>query len=178
MQLFHILVLVISISVFIGLFIYTAIVFYKKDTLYPQNISTCPDYWTVNSDGTCQIPPPGSTNLGNLGSAGKQLYLYPNITAAPRFNGATSAPIPNISFLGSYADLSSRVNPSPIITGKPINNAFDSNTIPYGYDVKNPTSIDFGHPGWASYGDPYCAIQSWAKIQNIQWDGMASYNKC
>ena len=37
-------------------------------------------------------------------------------------------------------------------------------------------SIDFTDSGWATYGDPYCTIKKWAKTQNIQWDGMASYD--
>lgn len=181
MQLFHILTIIIAISVFIGLFIYLFVTFYGKNKSFPSDITDCPDYWKVNSDGTCQIPKPGEMNLGNLDavkdstgniislSKGRQIYTYKNFK-----DGSTT-----YSYLPSYYDA---VNPQ-LLFGKKADNlplGYYQMDIPYGYDSDSPQTgtINFNDQGWASYGDPYCEIKKWASIHNIQWDGIANYNKC
>jgi hypothetical protein len=52
------------------------------------------------------------------------------------------------------------------------------NNIPYGYSIHSPGDIDFNDRNWGSYGDPYCAIQSWVKENGIAWDSIIAYNKC
>lgn len=168
MRLFHILTFIISISIFIGLFIYTFIEFNKKNMLYPPDMANCPDYWKVNPTGSCQIPKKGELNLGNLESKGRQIYTYENIMN-----------IPNYSYLPSYYDSTNdEVYYGNIESNLPL--GYYNSDIPYGYDDSKPQSgyVDFEDSGWASYGDPYCEIKKWAKINNIQWDGMANYNKC
>jgi hypothetical protein len=39
--------------------------------------------------------------------------------------------------------------------------------------------IDFNHNSWAAMGTtPDCAKRSWAKSNDIQWDGITNYSKC
>ena len=39
--------------------------------LYPPQYSSCPDYWSINDDGTCKIPESNQKNYGDLyGSSG------------------------------------------------------------------------------------------------------------
>jgi hypothetical protein len=168
MKLFQLFTFIIATVVFIGLFIYCAVTFYSgKQTLFPPDMAPCPDNWKMNSDGTCKIPSPGmNTNLGYLAQTGRPIYVYNNIKTGPKY-----------SYLASYYDIATdntyqgQHNPKLPL-------GYYTQDIPNGYDVKNPQkgSIDFTDQGWASYGDPYCAIKSWAKTQNIQWDGMLSYN--
>lgn len=168
MESFHIITILIAFLVFLGLFIYSAIIFYSgKSKLFPPDMAPCPDGWKLNSDGTCKIPAPGPTaNLGNLANTGNQIYVYDNTKGKSKY-----------SFLPKYYD---------IVTDETYNGRIDprlplgyyKTDIPHGYDIENPElgSVDFADPGWASYGDPYCAMKKWAKTQNIQWDGLLSYN--
>lgn len=168
MNVFHLFTLSISILVFIGLFTYSAMTFYSgKNTLFPPDMAPCPDGWKYQSDGTCKIPAPGkNSNLGYLEETGVPIYVYQNISDEP-----------NYSYLSTYYD------PTNYMTYKGQKNVhlplgYFSGDIPYGYDTNHPEkgTINFSDPGWSSYGDPYCAIRNWAKTQNIQWDGMISYN--
>ena len=169
MQLFHILTFIISITIFIGLFIYSVSIFYDKKTYFPPDIPDCPDYWKVNEDGTCQIPKPGELNLGNLAEKGRQIYTYSNFTDKSV----------TYSFLPSYYD---PIFPKMMFGKKtadlPL--GYYQIDIPYGYDQEKPQNgtIDFNDNGWASHGDPYCEMKKWASQHNVQWDGMANYNKC
>ena len=169
MTLFHILTMIISVSVFIGLFIYTYVTFNNKDKSFPSDITDCPDYWKVNADGTCQIPRPGEVNLGNLDSRGKQIYTYKGVEKGSK----------KYSYLPSYFDaIYPKLETGKIEPRLPL--GYYQSDIPYGYDSDHPEmgKIDFNSDGWASFGDPYCEIKKWASIQNVQWDGIASYNKC
>ena len=181
MQLFHILTFIISISVFIGLFIYVLVDFYTKKDSFPPDITDCPDYWKVNADGTCKIPIPGELNLGNLdavknssgvivsSSKGRQIYLYKSF----KDESVT------YSYLPSYYD---PITPQ-LFFGKPATNlplGYYNADIPYGYDSDMPQKgvVDFNDGGWASFGDPYCEIKKWSSMHNIQWDGIANYSRC
>ena len=165
MELFKIFVLIISISIFIGLFIYTAVTFYNnKPTLFPPDLTACPDYWQLRPDGTCQLPKSGDPNLGALQNKGHIIYEY-------NINGKTF-----YSALPKFYDIKGvyKGSDKKQLTG------YYNTDIPYGYDDNVPQNnwVDFTDSGWASFGDPYCEIQKWANVNNIQWDGMASYNKC
>jgi hypothetical protein len=158
----------ISVLVFVGLFTYSAVTFYKgKKTLFPPDMAPCPDNWKMNPDGTCKIPTPHkNANLGYLAQTGVPIFEYTNLKNEKKY-----------TFLASYYD----VITDKIYAGKtnpklPL--GYYTTDIPYGYDIDHPEegSIDFTDKGWAYYGDPYCAIKQWAKTQNIQWDGLLAYN--
>jgi hypothetical protein len=206
MNIFNILTIIISVIVFLGLFIYTFIIYYSNNpTIFPKDMTACPDFWTVNPDGTCQIPTPApgepAINIGKLTKSQNiqfPIYTYPIVNYYD-VSGArldTLLDISNISFLAAYDDPGSvyqstpngtnmpesRIRNGSLQTGKPSENTvyrYDiKNSIPYGYSIRNPGAIDFRDKGWASYGDPYCAIQAWTKQNGIAWDGMLAYNKC
>ncbi len=65
METFYLIVLGIAIVVlililtFVGLLMQTG----KKNVVYPPIANTCPDGWTVDSDGSCNIPTTGSSNM-------------------------------------------------------------------------------------------------------------------
>lgn len=191
MQLFQILVLIVSISIFIGLFIYTAAVFYSSDksTIYPPDLTSCPDNWkiivrTINGDKrhVCQIPPPDDINLGALKTKGLAIYNYIGIDSS----GNNLSYLPNYG--GFYDDKGNRIYQDE--SGVPIPNFkyYSTDDIPEGYgnkynkykmsEIELNNYIDFQAHGWGSQGDPFCRIKNWAKINNIQWDGMSNYNKC
>jgi len=191
MQLFQIFVILISISIFIGLFIYTATIYYRgsKSKQYPPDLSSCPDYWKIMKreiDGdvrhVCQIPSINELNLGGLKEKGLPLYKYSNIDGNIHNN---------ISFLPSYYDFNDFDDiDSQIQKGYSFPNLryYSIDDIPNGYgnaynnyNLKNfeqNNYIDFQDSGWASQGDPYCQIKNWVKINNIQWDGISNYNNC
>ena len=205
MTIFHTLTIIIAAIVFLGLFIYTLIVAYSnKSTTFPKDMTLCPDFWTVNPDGTCQIPTPApnktALNVGKLSDSQHTTYpIYTYPTSRPDATGAkldTLLRTSNVSFLPAYDDPGTvlrgtpqkpsfpidRVRNGRLQSGKPSEAKvfrYDiQNDIPYGYSIRHPGAIDFRDRGWASHGDPYCAIQSWTKQNGIAWDGMLAYNKC
>jgi len=145
---------------------YTGNIFNQnKNTLYPRDMTSCPDNWQVRPDGTCQIPERGSINMGKLNEKGRIMYEY-MIDDNMQY-----------SYLSKFFD--SNDNKYVGSSKKKIIGYYNTD-IPNGYDEKNPQNswINFNDGGWASHGDPYCAIQKWANINNIQWDGIANYNNC
>lgn len=192
MKLFQILLLIVSISIFIGLFIYTAAVFYsgEKSVIYPPDLTSCPDNWkmivrTIDGDKrhVCQIPPPDEMNLGALKDKGIAIYKYPNIDGSGN----------NLSYLPKYYDFNTvniNAQADTVVKGDPLPHLryYSADDIPEGYgnaynkfemtNFENNNYIDFQASGWGSQGDPFCRIKNWAKINNIQWDGMSNYNRC
>lgn len=168
MNTFNFLTLFISTLIFIGLFAYSAYIFYSgRRTLFPHDMAPCPDNWKMNSDGTCKIPAPSShANLGYLEKTGQKIYVYENIEDESNYSY-----LPEYYDTASYTTYKGKVDPNLPL-------GYYTNDIPAGYDIGNPQKgvVDFHDPGWASHGDPYCAIKKWAQTQNIQWDGMLSYN--
>lgn len=168
MNKFYLFTFIISSLVFFGLFIYSAIIFYtNRKKFFPPDIASCPDYWKVNADGTCQIPPPGKyANLGHLAETGIPIYVYKNIGDTPRY-----------SYISSYYDPITNTTYDGEIDPK-IPLGYYSKDIPYGYSIETPEkgTIDFTDSGWSRLGDPYCSVKKWAKVQNIQWDGISTYN--
>jgi hypothetical protein len=177
MQRFNTFTLIVASVVFLGLFIYTAVIYYNNtDTLYPRDVAQCPDFWSIDSSGACVIPTNG-INIGDLSGGPVELYTYtfgsrtgtsylkeydhptPTLTKNPKAPLATPTKIagtkgPQIILFDIYQD------------------------IPSGYDRTNPGVIDFEDKGWGSYGDPNCAIKKWVNQHNISWDGISNYNKC
>ena len=206
MNIFNILTIIIAMTVFLGLFIYTLVIYYSNNpTIFPKDMTACPDFWTVNPDGTCQIPTPApgesAINAGKLTNSQKiqfPIYTYPTVNYydVSGFQLDTVLDISNISYLAEYDDPGTVYQSTPkgtnmpqgyirynsLQAGRSSENTvyrYDvSNNIPYGYSIRNPGAIDFHDKGWASYGDPYCAIQKWTKQNEIAWDGILTYNKC
>jgi hypothetical protein len=72
METFYLIVLTVAVSIlilllaFYGIFINSAV---KNVSAYPpQPAPACPDYWTLNPDGTCKIPIAGTSakNVGGI----------------------------------------------------------------------------------------------------------------
>jgi hypothetical protein len=64
---FYTIVMGIAIVVLILVLTYIGIVmtYYKSKTNYPPVSATCPDYWSVATDGSSCIIPVGKKNAGN-----------------------------------------------------------------------------------------------------------------
>jgi hypothetical protein len=175
MKLFHILTIVVSISVFFALFIYIAVIFYTNEKVFPTDITNCPDYWKIDPSGKCIIPKKNELNLGNLKDKGMPIYSYKHYGNDNTGNMTTKK---DYSYLTSYYN---PVHPKVVVGTQESNLplGYYQIDIPYGYDSDNPQYgvIDFNDSGWGSYGNPFCEIKKWASQHNIQWDGIANY-KC
>jgi len=129
-------------------------------TTYPPVMSNCPVGWSVNQDGTCNIPPKGSKNLGNLhGIPVYKIMSEGNIIYTTNAN--------------SGGVLLTDNNANPIL-------GYTKQQIPAGYDVNNIQNpvIDFTVNEWGQYGSVLCANYDWAMKNNIQWEGVTNYNQC
>jgi len=91
MDWFHITVLTVALVVLILLLTFIGIVMsnQKRNMTYPPTYNTCPDYWTISTDGSNCIIPTYNSQL-NIGS----LYSSPNVLAqsvysTPGFNSPT-----------------------------------------------------------------------------------------
>jgi hypothetical protein len=51
----------------------------------------------------------------------------------------------------------------------PSNKKYMDSTLTY----MNPND-----PIWAKFGSPLCAQHTWARSNNIAWEGVSNYNKC
>lgn len=68
MDIFYIIVSSIAVVILVLLLTYVGIKIKSArsgSTTYPPNYSSCPDYWTANSDGTCTMT---ANNTGKFGS--------------------------------------------------------------------------------------------------------------
>jgi hypothetical protein len=145
-------------------FIFTMIILWSllpiKSRTYPPVMSNCPTGWTVNSDGTCNIPSKGGLNLGNL--RGVPIY---KLTVNGKSTFSTDPKSGGILLTDIY--------------GKPIL-AYTSKHIPAGYDTNNPQLpvVNFESLNWSRYGSTLCANREWAIKNNIEWEGVTNYNKC
>jgi hypothetical protein len=185
-------------------------VIYYNDVpkIFPKDMTSCPDFWTVNPNGSCQIPTPGpknepAINIGLLTNSQKAESIYSiynyeqkNVLDLSGIYLDSTLDISNISYLSAYNDPGNFLQKTKIGTNFPVSiirnpslkkgsasekkvYRYDiNNHIPYGYSISNPGEIDFNDHKWGSYGDPYCAIQSWVKQNNIAWDSIMAYNKC
>ena len=84
MDLFYIIVLSILIVFLIIVLSYYGIVLQKRvkesKDYPPQPPSTCPDYWALNANGTCVIPPSESKNTGSIYGSKNQVLLNTKTT--------------------------------------------------------------------------------------------------
>jgi hypothetical protein len=156
MNTFHITTIIIASIVFSGLFIYIAVQYFKKDTKYPPIIPNCPDLWKSDENENCIIPQSG--NIGTL--SGRSLYKYNNFSKSELSKG--------YSFLPEFS--------TPYKGDNTYTKGYYSYDIPYGFDPKNPTVINFNDPAWGSNGDPTCEMKKWANQNKIQWDGISAYS--
>lgn len=154
--------IVIGIACFI--FFITMCVFWyftpKLTTVYPPVMSNCPTGWKLNPDGTCNIPPKGGMNLGNLN--GKPVY---KLTSGGITTYSTDPNSGGILLKDIYGNT---------ILG------YTKKDIPGGYDtskIQTPV-IDFTSQEWGQYGSVLCANYNWATKHNIEWEGVTNYNQC
>lgn len=153
METFYIIVLSVAISIlilllaFYGLFMNSSI---KNTASYPPlPAPTCPDYWSVATDGSCKIPTasPTSKNLGSL---------------FPIKVDSSNKPMQNPDGSPVYG---------AIILTKTNTPGFDS-TAP-------PGKVDFSHKDWSKGGtSALCNQKAWANGANVMWDGVSNYNGC
>jgi len=154
----------IVIGIAIIIFIITMGVFWyfipDLNKVFPPVMSNCPKGWSVNDDGTCNIPPQGSLNLGNL--RGKPIYV---ITS----DGVTT-----------YTTDTDTIG--MVLTDMYGNNVlgYTKFDFPAGYDVSNIQRpvVDFTAPEWGETGSVLCANFEWATKNNIEWEGVTNYNQC
>jgi len=190
MSIFYILTIIIGCLVFLGLFIYIFLTNYKKkDTTYPPIIQNCPDNWIVDLSGRCIIGGVnGKTNIGSL--VGKPLYFYSDFSTNDITNGYSFLSEMSSATTGKQDSNGNNIlcnDPSKECIKKTGTKQVDNNNqdiigyyrkdIPFGYDYKYPSVIDFNDSGWGSEGDPFCKMQSWSKNIGITWDGLNQY-KC
>jgi len=132
------------------------------NTVFPPVMSNCPKGWSVNNDGTCNIPPQGSLNLGNL--RGKPIYSI------------TSGGITTYS-----TDPNKGGTLQKDIYGKNIL-AYTKTDFPGGYDITNLGTktpvVDFTAPEWGETESVLCGNFQWATKNNIEWEGITNYNQC
>jgi len=130
------------------------------NTVYPPVMSNCPVGWYVNQDGTCNIPPKGSKNLGNL----------------------QGVPVYKIISEGNIKYTTDANSGGILLTDKNANTilAYTKLQIPAGYDIENIQNpvIDFTDNNWGQYGSVLCANYDWAMKNNIEWEGVTNYNQC
>lgn len=160
--------IVIGIAVFI--FILTMIVFWflspLPSNIYPPVMSDCPTGWSLNQDGTCNIPTNGM-NIGNL--KGKGVPIYKKMNRDGTITYSTDPNSGGVQLTDQYG------NPILAYTGgKP------SSDFPAGYDANNPqlNFVDFTHLDWGSIGSTLCANREWAIKNNIVWEGVSNFNHC
>lgn len=154
----------IVIWIAIIIFIITMGIFWfflpNLNTVYPPVMSNCPKGWKVNDDGTCNIPPKGGMNLGNLN--GKPIYVT---TSGDKTNYSTETDTNSMVLKDMYGNM---------ILG------YNKLDFPGGYDIsniKNPI-VDFTAAEWGDTGSVLCANFQWATKNNIEWDGITNYNQC
>ena len=135
MNIFNILTIIISVIVFLGLFIYTFIIYYNNNTtIFPKDMTSCPDFWTVNPNGTCKIPttidgePP--VNIGKLANSQKMsytVYSYPTVSPPDKTGKKLDIllDISNISYFSEYDDPGTVFKYTPRGTNMPVSKIRD-----------------------------------------------------
>lgn len=160
---FYMITLIVASIVFLAAFFIVYLQYSGRDNMFPPILTTCPDYWKLNRDQTCEIPIDGK-NTGNM--KGRQIYEY------------------TVGNRKQYSLMASMYDPVSKTTykGTPYNSrkGYYVDAIPYGYDSKNPQkgTVDFFDMGWASAGSSICEKHKWAVSHNIAWDGITNYSRC
>jgi hypothetical protein len=151
-------------------FVLTMIVFWvitpSKSKIFPPVMSNCPTGWTLNQNGTCNIPTDG-TNMGNL--KGKGIPIYKRISNDGSVTYTTEPISGDVVLKDLYGN--------PILaytSGTPKSN------FPAGYDASNIQLgvVDFNSFDWGTHGSTLCANYEWALKNNIVWEGVSTFNHC
>jgi len=146
------------------IFFITMVIFWyltpEMNKVYPPVMSNCPTGWSVNDDGTCNIPPKGGTNLGNLVGLPVHVVIRDGTvvyTTNPKAGGIILKDRYGNEILG-----------------------YSKKEIPAGYNVNTPQIpvVDFTTNDWGQYGSVLCANYDWAVKNNIEWEGITNYNQC
>ena len=162
MEPFYLIVLGIATVFFILVLTGVGLMMSRRDqtVVFPPNANTCPDGWSIATDGQCNIP----TNDDNNKNIGR-------LTADTPTSVAGSAPIWSTIVAGSIIDSLYKVN----VKGKQgiLGSGYKDNTLPARF-VFDPADAK-----WTSGGKTQlCAQKSWASSNNIAWDGVSNYNSC
>lgn len=167
--------LVIGVAVII--FLITIIFFWYfsnvKSQEFPPVMSNCPMNWSVNPDGTCNIPIDG-VNLGNLNGKGRPIYktVKSDSSNNEKIYYSTYPTKGGILLTDLYG------NRILAYTGPGSSSKFPN--FPGGYDINYPEKniVDFTTSDWSKYGSTLCANHEWAVKNNINWEGVSNYNHC
>jgi len=157
---YHQIVIGVAIFIFVLMMVIFWIITPSINTVYPPVMSNCPTGWSVNMNGTCNIPPEGGRNIGNL--KGSPVYRIVRKGVVTYTTDATSG---GMVLKDRYGN---------IILG------YTKDDFPAGYDVSNiqiPV-VDFTDNKWGQYGSVLCANYDWAMKKNIEWEGVTNYNQC
>ena len=166
----------IVIIVAVSVFIFTMVFFWFFSNVgsdeFPPTMSNCPRSWTVNMDGTCNIPVDG-TNMGNL--YGKGRPVYKSVTRDDSNNEIytySTNPKKGSLLKDMYGNIIMGY------TGPGSNTKFPH--FQGGYDITRPEKsvVDFTAKEWGSYGSTLCSNRTWAVKNNINWEGVSNYNHC
>jgi len=167
----------IIIVVAVMVFIMTMVLFWYltpgKSDEFPPIMSNCPINWSVNPDGTCNIPLDG-VNMGNLNGKGKPIYK--NVITDESNKQTTVYSTDSVNGGIKLTDLYG----TPILayTGPKSNTKFPH--FPGGYDITHPEKnvVDFTTQDWSKNSSVLCANHNWAVLNNINWEGVSNYNQC
>ena len=100
---FHVIVLTVATVILILVLTVIGVLMTKKNTTvaYPPAYNTCPDYWTVATDGSSCILPTAASSL-NVGSMYTSAgTLVPGIISTPGYNYDASNNQATINFSNS-----------------------------------------------------------------------------
>jgi len=170
---YHTIIIGVAILVFfltMGMFWFFS---KKKSDEFPPTMSNCPTGWSVNPDGTCNIPIDG-TNLGNL--TGKGVPIYKLITQDDNNNETITYSTNPLNGGTVLTDVYN--NKVMAYTGPDSKTRFPN--FPGGYDITHPEKsvVDFTASNWSKYESVLCSNYKWAVKNNINWEGVTNYNHC
>jgi len=104
MDMFHIIVLTVALVILILLLTFIGLMMAnkRKSMAYPPAFNTCPDYWSVATDGSnCVIPTYDGINVGQLYN-GK--VLNQSVLSTPGFSAPVDPTTNKVSYLINFND--------------------------------------------------------------------------
>jgi hypothetical protein len=93
MDIFYVIVLSVAVVLLIIILTFIGIKMANNKTTegtnsFPPQYATCPDYWQVNSDGTCAIPASGGRNYGSINPNNPSPVGYDSSKKSINFNAS------------------------------------------------------------------------------------------